>query len=86
MALGLNGISGDPYQALTQVAYAQSNGGRGDAATASQFQHMPHTSGVPSTAGLGGASADAQRIVNSGVSQIMGFVQSTTGARFDIVG
>jgi hypothetical protein len=75
----------DPFQALTQVAYAQTNGG--GVSSAGNFQHMAHAPGVaPGAAGLGGASADAQRIVNSGVSQILNIVQSTTGSRFNIVG
>jgi hypothetical protein len=87
MAIGLTGLQGDAFQALTQVAYAQTNNGRGDGATASSFQHMAHAPGVsPGSAGLGGASADAQRIVNSGIKQILDIVQNTTNSRFNIVG
>lgn len=85
MAAGITGLSGDAYQALVQVAYAQTNRGGGSAA--SSFQHMAHAPGVaPGAAGLGGASADAQRIVNSGVKQILDIVQNTTNSRFNIVG
>ena len=75
--IGITGISGDANQALIQATYALPT------------SVMGASTGVPeaaSGAGNGGTSAAAQRIVFSGIKQILGLVQITTGDRFDIVG
>lgn len=81
--LGIQGVSMNPYTALTQLAYTSNTYVEVDPTAASSAKSSGSTLGVVS--GSGGASRMAQDIVNNGVRQITELNQAIS-ARFDILG